>query len=180
MESLITSCGSTEINYMSLNELINTIYNFDFGTHTNLNLFSREPFPCICLTYKLMKCAFVSKDATFIYFSLHLILPEFSFSSWLSWGLRRCVAAGLQQKLHESLFWFVLCVQAVCAFVSLLRCDFVTRCITYILFIRFLSSTVGNQAFDKCNDVWATRNNWTKMQFYLPSITEIVWLCCCC
>ena len=44
MESLITSCGSTEINYMGRNELINMIYNFDFGTHTNLNLFSRKPF----------------------------------------------------------------------------------------------------------------------------------------
>lgn len=44
MESLMTSCGSTEINYMGLNELINMIYNFDFGTHTNLNLFPMKPF----------------------------------------------------------------------------------------------------------------------------------------
>ena len=38
----------TEINYMSLNELINMIYNFDFGTHTNLNLFSRDLFHLRC------------------------------------------------------------------------------------------------------------------------------------
>ena len=40
MKNLITSCGSTGISYMGLNELINMIYNFDFRKHTrNLKLF---------------------------------------------------------------------------------------------------------------------------------------------
>ena len=38
-ENLIILCGSTEINYMGPNELINMIYNLDFEKYTSLNLF---------------------------------------------------------------------------------------------------------------------------------------------
>lgn len=37
MENLITSCGSTGINYVGLNDQINMIYNFMTWKYTNLN-----------------------------------------------------------------------------------------------------------------------------------------------
>ena len=70
----MTSSGSTGINYMRLNELINIIYNFmTFGEiyWFLIFVFQKKNLSSYVMTYnKLIKYTFVNKDETFIYFSL--------------------------------------------------------------------------------------------------------------
>ena len=91
MENLITSCGSTGIKYVGLNDQINMIYNFmTLGNILSWIFVFLYNLSSYDMAYKLIKHAFVNKDEMFLFFSL----PgpaKFDFS-WLSLGL-----AGLLQ-----------------------------------------------------------------------------------
>lgn len=68
MESLITSCGSTEINYMSLNELINTIYTLTLEPIPTWISFLGNLFHLRC-DLQFDEVCLCAKDATFLFFS---------------------------------------------------------------------------------------------------------------
>lgn len=119
-----TSCGSTGINYVGLNDQINMIYNFMTWKYTQLEfLFSCKTFS-YDMAYKLIKHAFVSKRWNVSLFSLPGLPNLTSAGSPL--GLLVFIATGLQPVILIILLtcsWFPNCLCfSLCATLWLCQC----------------------------------------------------------